>query len=423
MGNVPKIRFQGFTEDWEQQKAGDVLIERNVQHAQSKEFPLVSFTVENGVTPKVDRYEREQLVRGDKKAKKYKETRLDDIVYNPANLKFGAIARNKYGNAVFSPIYITYEVNDRLALPAFIEMLVTRNRFIQNALRYQQGTVYERMAVNTEDFAALDMSLPSVEEQSKIGTLFNKLDSAIFMHKRKLDETQTLKQYLLRNMFPAPGEAVPAIRFEGFSGEWEEQKFDEMFEFLSNNTLSRAELDVEQGTVKNIHYGDILVSFDELIDVSKERLPYIIDAEYFSRNTNSRLQNGDVIIADTAEDQTVGKCAELLNVQDSEVVAGLHTMPCRPKKKFGTGFLGFYMNSPAFHDQLLPLMQGTKVTSISKSAITKTTISFPKDILEQQGIGTFFAELDENINHTKQKIAALNTLKQYLLQNMFPTKG
>ena len=169
---------------WEQRKLGDVLIERNVQHPQNKEFPLVSFTVEKGVTPKTDRYEREQLVQGDKKAKKYKETKLDDIVYNPANLKFGAIARNKYGNAVFSPIYITYEVNKSFALPPFIEMLVTRNCFIQNALQYQQGTVYERMSVNTEDFSNLDLVLPSKKEQSKIGEYFTNLDNLITLHRR-----------------------------------------------------------------------------------------------------------------------------------------------------------------------------------------------------------------------------------------------
>ncbi len=186
MTNTPNIRFKGFTDAWEQRKCGDVLIERNVQHPQNDDFPLVSFTVENGVTPKTERYEREQLVRGDKKTKKYKETRLDDIVYNPANLKFGAIARNKYGNAVFSPIYVTYEVDKDLALPSFVEMVVTRDSFIQDALQYQQGTVYERMSVNTEDFATLDISLPSREEQYKIGEYFNNLDNLITLHQREL---------------------------------------------------------------------------------------------------------------------------------------------------------------------------------------------------------------------------------------------
>ena len=197
----PELRFPGFTDDWEQRKCGEVLIERNIQHPQNDEFPLVSFTVENGVTPKTDRYEREQLVRGDKGEKKYKETHLDDIVYNPANLKFGAISRNKYGNAVFSPIYVTYEVNKKLALPAFVEMCVTRDLFIQTALQYQQGTVYERMSVNTEDFATLDLVLPSKNEQEQIGEYFEQLDNLITLHQEQLENYRELKKALLQQMF------------------------------------------------------------------------------------------------------------------------------------------------------------------------------------------------------------------------------
>lgn len=197
----PEYRFDGFTDPWEQRKCGDVLNERNIQHPQSEEFPLVSFTVENGVTSKTERYEREQLVRGSKEAKKYKETRLDDIVYNPANLKFGAIARNKLGNAVFSPIYVTYEVDKSLALPSFVEMFVTRNNFIQNALQYQQGTVYERMSVSTADFATLDITLPSIAEQKQIGQYFQQLDHLITLHQRKVDNLKIFKKFMLKKMF------------------------------------------------------------------------------------------------------------------------------------------------------------------------------------------------------------------------------
>lgn len=107
-------------------------------------------------------------------------------MYNPANLKFGAIARNKLGNAVFSPIYVTYEVDKSLALPSFVEMFVTRNNFIQNALQYQQGTVYERMSVSTADFATLDITLPSIAEQKQIGQYFQQLDHLITLHRRML---------------------------------------------------------------------------------------------------------------------------------------------------------------------------------------------------------------------------------------------
>ena len=198
---VPEIRFPGFTDPWEQRKCGDVLTERNVQHPQNDEYPLVSFTVENGVTPKTERYEREQLVKGDKKAKNYKETRLNDIVYNPANLKFGAIARNTYGNAVFSPIYVTYKIDEALATPTFVEMYVTRETFIRNALQYQQGTVYERMAVSTEDFESLTILTPSIKEQSTIGDFFESIDNLITLHQRKCDELKKMKKALMQKMF------------------------------------------------------------------------------------------------------------------------------------------------------------------------------------------------------------------------------
>lgn len=153
----------------------------------------------------------------------------------------------------------------------------------------------------------------------------------------------------------------------------------------------------EQGTVQNVHYGDVLIIFDELLDVSRETLLYISDTAKCSHDSFDRLQDGDVIIADTAEDQTVGKCTEIVNVRETDIVAGLHTMPCRPKEKFGVGYLGFYMNSTAFHDQLLPLMQGTKVTSISREAISGTTLSFPTNIKEQECLGAFFQGVDNTI--------------------------
>ncbi|HEM5241112.1 TPA: restriction endonuclease subunit S, partial [Streptococcus suis] len=135
----PALRFQGFEDDWEEVKLGEVLEERNVQQLPQEDTPLVSFTVENGVTPKTDRYDREFLVRtGDKK---YKYTELDDIVYNPANLKFGAISRNKFGKAVFSPIYVTLVVNKSKVFANFIEGIVTKRDFIQEALQFQEGTV------------------------------------------------------------------------------------------------------------------------------------------------------------------------------------------------------------------------------------------------------------------------------------------
>ena len=198
---VPELRFAGFADDWEERKLQEVLRERNNQQPQSMEYPLVSFTVENGVTPKTDRYEREQLVVGDKSSKKYKVTVLNDIVYNPANLKFGAISRNKYGNAVFSPIYITFLVNNDVTTPEFIEMFVTRNDFIKRALKYQQGTVYERQSVSPTNLLAMNVYLPGKSEQEKIGSFFQQLDETIALHQRKLDLLKEQKKGYLQKMF------------------------------------------------------------------------------------------------------------------------------------------------------------------------------------------------------------------------------
>ena len=198
---VPELRFAGFADDWEERKLQEVLRERNNQQPQSMEYPLVSFTVENGVTPKTDRYEREQLVVGDKSSKKYKVTVLNDIVYNPANLKFGAISRNKYGNAVFSPIYITFLVNNDVTTPEFIEMFVTRNDFIKRALKYQQGTVYERQSVSPTNLLAMNVYLPGKSEQEKIGSFFQQLDETIALHQRKLDLLKERKKGFLQKMF------------------------------------------------------------------------------------------------------------------------------------------------------------------------------------------------------------------------------
>lgn len=197
----PEIRFKGFTDPWEQCKLGDVLTERSMLQPQSEEYPLVSFTVEKGVTQKTDRYDREQLVSGDIAAKKYKITEYDDIVYNPANLKFGAIARNKYGNAVFSPIYVTFKVDDFLAFPEFVERLVSRSDFIQYSLKYQQGTVYERQSVNQEDLLSLSIPLPNIKEQKIIGILFDNIDNTITLQQRKLDQMKIMKKSLLKAMF------------------------------------------------------------------------------------------------------------------------------------------------------------------------------------------------------------------------------
>lgn len=188
---------------------------------------------------------------------------------------------------------------------------------------------------------------------------------------------------------------------------------------LQNNTFSRADLSNETGVAKNVHYGDVLVKFGEVLDVSKEQLPMISDERVLIKYKASFLQNGDVIVADTAEDSTVGKCCEIAGLNDEVVLSGLHTIPYRPIEKFASGYLGYYLNSSAFHKQLIPLMQGIKVTSISKSAMQDTDIIYTKSLEEQGKIGNFFQFIDHLITLHQRKCEELKNVKKYMLQNMF----
>lgn len=215
---------------------------------------------------------------------------------------------------------------------------------------------------------------------------------------------------------------TPNIRFKGFTDDWEQRKLGDVLVSLQNNTLSRADLSNESGVAKNVHYGDVLIKFGEVLDVGKEQLPMITDERVLSKYKASFLQNGDVIVADTAEDSTVGKCSEIAGLNGDIVLSGLHTIPYRPVEKFATGYLGYYLNSGAYHNQLIPLMQGIKVTSVSKSAMQDTDIVYPKSVKEQAMIGNCFQSLDHLITLHQRKCDETKKLKKFMLQKMFPKK-
>ncbi len=216
---------------------------------------------------------------------------------------------------------------------------------------------------------------------------------------------------------------VPKTRFSSFTESWDSKLFSETFSVLPNNTLSRAELSEESGTVKNIHYGDVLVKYREYLDAAMVDIPYIASEEQAGKWKNAALQSGDVIMADTAEDETAGKCTEIGNVRDDLIVSGLHTIPLHPQVEFSAGYLGYFMNSDSYHNQLLSLMQGTKVTSIPKSHLAETLICYPAKLEEQGKIAEFLYGLDKMILSQQQKCEKLVGLKVACLDKMFPKSG
>ena len=204
--------------------------------------------------------------------------------------------------------------------------------------------------------------------------------------------------------------------------DWELQTFDETFRVISHNTLSRENLNNRCGAVRNIHYGDILTKFTEILDCSEDDIPFVNDLSLLSSSTQL-LQDGDVVIADTAEDETVGKVTEVQNLGNGKLVAGLHTIPCRVKKgNFAPGWLGYYMNSFLFHGQILPFITGIKVSSISKSAISEALILVPP-IEEQEKIIQSLNEIHLLITAEIKIVNKIKFVKDGCLSKMFPKKG
>ena len=185
---------------------------------------------------------------------------------------------------------------------------------------------------------------------------------------------------------------------------------------MQNNTLSRSELDTT-GKVLNIHYGDVLIKYGSVLDASDQTIPYIVPRNESPNYVH--LQDGDVVIADTAEDESVGKTTEMYNVLGSKIEAGLHTIPCRPIIPFAPKYLGYYMNTPCYHKQLIPLMQGIKVLSVSKGNISKTEISAPNSLEEQEKISSLLYLLDQRAAIQSKIIEALKKYKRGLSDSLF----
>ena len=191
---------------------------------------------------------------------------------------------------------------------------------------------------------------------------------------------------------------------------------------MQNNTYARADLNYKLENTKNIHYGDILVKFNEYVDVRNNNVPFINSEKNLSKfKAESYLRDGDIIVADTAEDETVGKVTEISNTKEQKVLSGLHTIPCRPKRKFAPMFLGFYMNSESFHKQLIPLITGIKVSSISKTSIATMTISVPL-FEEQEKISKFMIAINNMIKEQESNISILETYNRGLLNDIFERK-
>ena len=214
---------------------------------------------------------------------------------------------------------------------------------------------------------------------------------------------------------------VPKLRFKEFKDEWKEISLVNVFTFYNTNSLSRADLS-EEGLIKNIHYGDIHQKFNNILDVNKEKLPYIksdIKIKVNIHNEENYCQDGDLILADASEDYDgIGKAVEVINVGNNKIVSGLHTILARDTNKvMSLGFKGYLFNTPLIHNQIRVLANGFKVYGISKNNIYDLDVRIPTKT-EQEKITNLLILLDKKIELQQRRIEALKIYKKGLLHNL-----
>lgn len=203
--------------------------------------------------------------------------------------------------------------------------------------------------------------------------------------------------------------------------EWEVKRLGEVCTFLRTNILSRNQLNDTDGEVRNIHYGDVLVKYPSIIDARKQSIPFINQEDY-KESMNDYIEDGDIVLADTAEDETVGKACEITNVGSKRILSGLHTMLIRPQKGLFTRlFLGYQVNSVSYRKQLNALVQGIKVCSLGKQAIANTYFAIPP-LPEQQRIVSVLSLWDTAIEKQSELIEKLKLRKRALMQQLLTGK-
>lgn len=315
------------------------------------------------------------------------------------------------GDLVFAGFLIRFSPNVQKIVPYYLKAYTNTSAYWKWVKIASQRS--GQPGINATEYCSLQIPVPPLAEQRKIAEVLGVWDEAIEKQARLIEKLALRKRGLMQRLLSAK------LRLPGFSEPWEKVKLGDIGHFLSSNTLSRDCLNEQIGNIKNIHYGDILIKLPTIVDASFIHIPYVNDDVIVK---SDYLKNGDIIFADTAEDYTVGKAIEIINIQAIPVTSGLHTIPFRPKSGiFVNRFLGYYVNSTDYRRQLQPLIQGIKVYSISKTALCKTTLKIPT-LSEQTAIAEVLTAADREIELAKEKLDRLRRQKRGLMQQLLTGK-
>ncbi len=394
MNNKPKLRFPEFTDAWEQRKLDDILNERHILSKISDEYPRLSFTIEEGVIDPEDRKtNKRDFLMKDEANKKFLLTEVGDIIYNPANVVFGAIHRNSYGKGCLSPIYRIFETTQE---SRFLECVVRSKTFISKLAQKTEGSVVKLKTLKPEAFLEMTVSVSSsLDEQTKIADFFEGIDNLITLHQRKLDIIKEYKTGMLHKMFPKEGELIPEIRFPGFTGAWEQRKFGDIAQRQSETMVS----DDDNPCVE---YEDVIAEQGAL------------NKDIFAKCV---YKNG---IRFTPEDVLYGKLRPYLHNwlnPDFTGVAVGDWWVLRPLDA-DKNFL-FRLLQTSKYDDAANQSSGTKMPRADWKLISNMEFEIPATIEEQIKIAGVFDNLDNLITLHQRKLDEIKEYKRGLLQQMF----
>ena len=374
----PRCFLGSFDFSWEQREVGDLLIERSQQAPMSDEYPLMAFIANEGVAPKGERYDRSALVT-DTVNKLYKKTEKGDFIYSSNNLETGSIGLNKYGKACISPVYSIFEPTG-IADSDFLGRRLVRKDFINAMVKWRQGVIYGQWRIHESDFLKIEISVPSVEEQRKIGAYLDQLDNLITLHQR---------QPFLQS--PPDISLIVQLTPPFYTFSWEQRKFEEI--------AVRSSVICSDDTLPRVEYEDIVSGTD--------RLNKDIYAKQSSKS-GIVFHQGDVLY---------GKLRPylqnwLLPTFDGLAVGDFWVL--QPQNA-DSSFLYRLIQSRQF-DEVANQSTGTKMPRADWKLVSKTVFSIPSNISEQAAIGTYFTALDSLITLHQRELAEVGKYKEALMQ-------
>ena len=395
----PQLRFEGFTDDWEERKLGDILSERNDQMPETNEYPLMSFVQGKGVTPKGERYNRSFLVKDSEK--KYKKTKLGDFIYSSNNLETGSIGFNRTGKAVISPVYSIFE-SKKARESLFIGIMSARKDFISEMVRFRQGVVYGQWRIHESDFLNINIKIPNDKEQHLIISLFESIDNTIALHQRKLDLLKEQKKGYLQKMFPKNGAKVPELRFAGFADDWEERKLKELGDIQTGNTPPTSDSDnysldgvlwVTPTDIKSLVISNTAKKLSQ-VGVTKARI----------------AKAGSILVTSIA---SIGK--NTLLRMDAGFNQQINSLT--PTSENDSYFL--LTQSEKWSEKMKQTAASATMQIVNKTDFSNISTYVPVHKEEQEKIGSFFKQLDDTIALHQRKLDLLKEQKKGYLQKMF----